>query len=66
MTRPYHPYHPYRSYRPRHPYRPRHRGAHGRPGWLPAPSDALFAVLALLVLLTAAFVVGGLMAHPFG
>ena len=29
-------------------------------------SDALFAVLALLVLLTAAFAVGGLMAHPFG
>ena len=53
------------------PYRPRHRrlrGAHGRP-WrpsrLPAPSDILLVVLSLVLLPASAFVVGGLLAHPF-
>ena len=49
------------------PYRPRHRrswGARIRPVRL-SPSDALLALLSLGVLLLAALVVGGLMAHPF-
>lgn len=58
MTRPYRP-------RPR----PRHlRGAHGRSGRssrLSAPSDIILAVLSLILLLASAFVVGGLLAHPF-
>lgn len=60
MTRPYHPYRPYR---PR-----RLRDAHGRSGRssrLPAPSDILFAVLALVLLLASGLAAGGLAAHPF-
>lgn len=53
------------------PYRPRHRrprGAHGRsgsPSRLPTPSDIILVVLSLVLLLASAFVVGGLLAHPF-
>ena len=56
MTRPY-----------RH--RPRHlRGSHGRSGRssrLPAPSDTIFVVLSLVLLLASCLVAGGLLAHPF-
>lgn len=53
------------------PYHPRHRrlrGAHGRSGSssrLPAPADTVLVVLSLVLLLASAFVVGGLLAHPF-
>ena len=56
MTRPYHPRHR------------RLRGAHGRSGRssrLPAPSDILLVAASLVLLLASAFVVGGLLAHPF-
>ena len=45
------------------PYRPAHRR---RPTRLPDPSDILFLVLAAAALPLAAFVIGGLAAHPFG
>jgi len=53
------------------PYRPRHRslqdahGHSGRSSRLPAPSDIILVVLTGVLLLAAAFVAGGLMAHPF-
>lgn len=56
------------------PYRPRHRrprrlrGAHersGRSSQLPAPSDIVFVVLSLVLLLVSGLVAGGLLAHPF-
>ena len=61
------------TYRPYRPYRPRHRSskaAHGRPSASRSPlstCDTLFAALALIILpLTAALAVGGLLARPFG
>ena len=44
------------------PYRPAHRRRYTR---LPDPSDALFVIGALALLLSSALVLGGLAAHPF-
>lgn len=47
-------------------YAPRHRRTRPLNGRRISRSDLLLATLAYLLLLAAAFTVGGLMAHPFG
>lgn len=54
-----------RRSRPSVPIRPAPRHARRRRSGPPTPSDTLLAVLSSAVLVLAAFVVGGLMAHPF-
>lgn len=70
MPTPYRPRHrrsraAHARRRPSVPIHPAPRHARRRRSDRPTPSDTLFAVLSSAVLVLAALVVGGLMAHPF-